>query len=181
MPIHYEPDDYTPSKPRQILNDRNLIIFSVLSIVIAAFIGNGIRQAKAAQDESQRESVATNTKQPSFKAQGEASTQIEQAQPVTPSQSVASEPDIGEIGTVTTGLPGCMSRDLFGKIMDFHQAGDSEAAGKALSAGFISGDCVQIDAGTSVYKIDKDVWWHFVQVRPKGEVGEYWTLEKIFQ
>jgi len=86
----------------------------------------------------------------------------------------------GEHTIASDKLFGCTDRDEFEKIIGFAVEKDSDAFGKELATGMLSGQCVMFSAGETVFLSDTAMFSGLIQVRRKGETLAYWTnLEAI--
>jgi hypothetical protein len=75
---------------------------------------------------------------------------------------------------------GCTDREYFDKLITLAGQKDQEALSRALAAGLLSGECVELREGEEVYVMDSTIFSGLAKVRRVGEVREYWTnLEAI--
>ena len=75
---------------------------------------------------------------------------------------------------------GCVDRSYFDRLVQFTAQKDIEAFGKLLKLGLVTGMCDIWEPGTEVYLVE-GFWSSVAKVRPRGEVGEYWTFRLLIE
>jgi TM2 domain-containing membrane protein YozV len=75
---------------------------------------------------------------------------------------------------------GCSSREVFDQLTRLQVDGDAEAAKWYLLAGMAHGECRVFYDGDIVYLADTALFSGLAAVRPRGEVGKFWTnMERV--
>jgi hypothetical protein len=75
---------------------------------------------------------------------------------------------------------GCISKDYYGKLVDYVVQSDREAFKKGVMMGILTGQCILFKVGEPVYLADTAIFSGLVKLRRKGEIAEYWTnLEAV--
>jgi hypothetical protein len=75
---------------------------------------------------------------------------------------------------------GCSDREYFEKLVGYAVQKDNEAFSRGLASGILAGACTLFKSGESIYITDTAIFSGLVEVRPKGQVREYWTnLEAV--
>lgn len=77
-------------------------------------------------------------------------------------------------------LLGCVHSSVFTRIGTIAAQGDEAATEKLIAAAVATGECVALEKGQPVYIDDYTAsdGVELIQVRPAGEVTDYWTLKK---
>lgn len=76
---------------------------------------------------------------------------------------------------------GCKKTDDLGRLGELIRQHDDAALNALFGRMVIAGECIGLDAGTSVYVTDTSAWHQMAKVRPSGETDEYWTPWAAFE
>jgi hypothetical protein len=86
-----------------------------------------------------------------------------------------SSPAAAESRIVSSAM-GCQTRETFDKLVKFQFDGDKEAFTKFATANILTGQCVPLSVGDSVFLEDVKMFSGVVCVRPRGATACYWTF-----
>jgi hypothetical protein len=78
-------------------------------------------------------------------------------------------------------IAGCLSKEFYGKLVDYLLAKDQEAFNTALTDAWATGECVQFKKGNVVFLSEVDVFGGMRKIRREGETLEYWTKSEVIE
>ncbi|SMF94339.1 hypothetical protein SAMN02949497_1649 [Methylomagnum ishizawai] len=69
---------------------------------------------------------------------------------------------------------GCVSKDAYEKLVGFAVAKDMEAGARMM----MSGQCTMLQAGTTVYLADVEIFSGSIGIRVRGQTQTIWTARE---
>jgi hypothetical protein len=81
----------------------------------------------------------------------------------------------GELRITGESYIGCQMRDDYEYLTSLSVQGDMDAFRTAYATAIVTGRCVKLKPGATVYLDDTALFSGLIRVRPKGELAAYWT------
>ena len=151
-----------PERPQKVVvkhygcsSGCGLIVLIVIIAIIWGIASNGMQKQREKLNATQHEATP-------------------QAKTVTPQPEKPSEAASSRTSIIRDGYFGCHDRDLFKRINSMAADGDRKAFGEALAVAMLAGACREMPAGSEAFIQGSTFLGGDVQVRIKGEVGQWW-------
>ena len=83
--------------------------------------------------------------------------------------------------TKADAVPACRTEEILDRINRVRSDGDKEALVRLAMAAVLSGECIFLSRGETVYARVESLWSGTLKVRKRGEVAEYLAHSRLFE